>query len=138
MDRIANSSLIGLDHPGRAYLALTSLYRHEGLVDEALSPRIRELVSTRLMRRARALGVTLRVAHVIAAAMPDVINKVRVEARGDQLVLILPQDLEPLGGARVLRRFAQIAKMAAKMNVATQMGTQNHEHPGYLKLVELL
>jgi exopolyphosphatase/guanosine-5'-triphosphate,3'-diphosphate pyrophosphatase len=114
MDRIANSSLIGLDHPGRAYLALTSLYRHEGLVDESLSPRIRELVSTRLMRRARALGVTLRVAHVIAAAMPDVINKVRVEARGDKLVLILPKDLEALGGARILRRFSQLAKMAAK------------------------
>ncbi|HZL89534.1 MAG TPA: Gfo/Idh/MocA family oxidoreductase [Pirellulaceae bacterium] len=31
-----------------------------------------------------------------------------------------------------------IAEMAAKMKVATQMGTQNHEHPGYLRLVELI
>jgi predicted dehydrogenase len=31
-----------------------------------------------------------------------------------------------------------IAQTAAKMKVATQMGTQNHEHPGYLRLVELL
>src|SRR5437667_11349674 len=31
-----------------------------------------------------------------------------------------------------------IAETAAKMKVATQMGTQNHEHPGYLRLVELL
>ncbi len=31
-----------------------------------------------------------------------------------------------------------IAKLAAKQGVATQMGTQNHEHPGYLRLVEWL
>jgi predicted dehydrogenase len=31
-----------------------------------------------------------------------------------------------------------MAKLAAEKNVATQMGTQNHEHPGYLRLIELL
>ncbi|HCD00384.1 MAG TPA: oxidoreductase [Planctomycetaceae bacterium] len=31
-----------------------------------------------------------------------------------------------------------LAREAAKQKVATQMGTQNHEHPGYLRLVELL
>ena len=31
-----------------------------------------------------------------------------------------------------------LAREAAKRKVATQMGTQNHEHPGYLRLVELL
>ncbi|MBL8814010.1 MAG: Gfo/Idh/MocA family oxidoreductase [Planctomycetaceae bacterium] len=31
-----------------------------------------------------------------------------------------------------------IAKLSAEKKVATQMGTQNHEHPGYLRLVELL
>ncbi|RLS29344.1 MAG: gfo/Idh/MocA family oxidoreductase [Planctomycetota bacterium] len=31
-----------------------------------------------------------------------------------------------------------VAKIAAQKGVATQMGTQNHEHPGYLRLVELL
>ncbi len=31
-----------------------------------------------------------------------------------------------------------IAQTAAKMKLATQMGTQNHEHPGYLRTVELI
>lgn len=31
-----------------------------------------------------------------------------------------------------------ITKLAAEKKVATQMGTQNHEHPGYLRLVELI
>lgn len=31
-----------------------------------------------------------------------------------------------------------IAALAKEKGVATQMGTQNHEHPGYLRLIELL
>ena len=31
-----------------------------------------------------------------------------------------------------------ITKLTAEKKLATQMGTQNHEHPGYLRLVELL
>jgi len=31
-----------------------------------------------------------------------------------------------------------ITELTAKNKLATQMGTQNHEHPGYLRLVELL
>ena len=31
-----------------------------------------------------------------------------------------------------------VAALSKEMGVATQMGTQNHEHPGYLRLVEIL
>jgi len=31
-----------------------------------------------------------------------------------------------------------ITKLTAEQKVATQMGTQNHEHPGYVRLVELI
>ena len=112
LNLIAHASFIGIDHPGRAYLALANFYRHEGLIDEQLSPRIRELVSTRLMERARALGATLRVAHLISGATPDVIPRTRVEPRGKTMALILPPELAPLGGARVIRRMGQIAKIA--------------------------
>jgi predicted dehydrogenase len=37
-----------------------------------------------------------------------------------------------------VREARLVAQTAAKMKVATQMGTQNHEHSGYLRLVELL
>jgi exopolyphosphatase/guanosine-5'-triphosphate,3'-diphosphate pyrophosphatase len=112
LNLIAHAAFIGVDHPGRAYLALANFYRHEGLIDEALSPRIRELASTRYMERARALGATLRVAHLISAGMPGVVGRTRLEARGKTLVLHLPQDLAPLGGARVERRLGQLARLA--------------------------
>jgi exopolyphosphatase/guanosine-5'-triphosphate,3'-diphosphate pyrophosphatase len=112
LNLIAHAAFIGIDHPGRAYLALAIFYRHEGLIDEALSPHIRELASTRLMERARALGATLRVAYLISGAMPDVVGRTRIEPRGNRLALVLPPDLAALGGARVERRLAQLAKLA--------------------------
>ncbi len=112
LNLIAHASFIGIDHPGRAFLALANFYRHEGLIDEQLSPRIRELAPTRLMERARALGAILRVVHLISAATPGVVNRTRIEIRGKMLALVLPKELSTLGGARVLRRLAQVAKFA--------------------------
>ena len=44
---IAHGGFSGIDHQGRAYLALSVFFRHVGLVmDDELSPRLRELVST--------------------------------------------------------------------------------------------
>jgi exopolyphosphatase/guanosine-5'-triphosphate,3'-diphosphate pyrophosphatase len=112
LNLIAYAAFIGIDHPGRVYIALANFYRHEGLIDEQLSPIIRVLASTRLMERARALGAALRVASLVSGSMPGVIPRTRVEARGDALALILPSDLAALGGARVMRRLAQVAKIA--------------------------
>jgi exopolyphosphatase / guanosine-5'-triphosphate,3'-diphosphate pyrophosphatase len=112
LNLIAHAAFIGIDHPGRAYLALANFYRHEGLIDEALSPHIRELASTRYMERARALGATLRVAYLISGAMPGVVGRTRLEPRGKALALVLPAGLAPLGGSRVERRLGALAKTA--------------------------
>jgi exopolyphosphatase/guanosine-5'-triphosphate,3'-diphosphate pyrophosphatase len=114
LNLIAHAAFIGIDHPGRAYLALANFYRHEGLIDEGLSPHIRELASTRLIERARALGATLRVAYLISGAMPGVVGRTKVMTRGRALTLILPRDLAPLAGARVSGRLAQLAKLAGR------------------------
>ena len=44
--------------------------------------------------------------------MAGVIGRTRVEVRGKALALVLPTELAELGGARVQRRFAQVAKIA--------------------------
>ena len=37
-----------------------------------------------------------------------------------------------------VREARRMAELAAEKKLVTQMGTQNHEHPGYLRLIELL
>ncbi|MCX5493261.1 exopolyphosphatase [Kaistia dalseonensis] len=112
LNLISHGAFVGIDHPGRAYLALATYYRHEGLADEHISSRIRELASTRLMERARALGAAFRVAFLVSGAMGGIIPQTRIEARGDQLTLVLPEDRAILAGTRLGRRVAQLAKLA--------------------------
>ena len=111
LNLISHGAFVGIDHPGRAYLALANYYRHEGLTDENISSRIRELTTTRLMERARALGMALRVAYMISGSMAGVIPRTRFEARGDRLVLIVPHDKAALVGSRLSRRVTQLAKL---------------------------
>lgn len=108
---IAHAAFIGIDHPGRAYMALANFYRHVGLVDEALSPRIRELATTRLMERARILGSALRVAYLISAAMPGVMPRTKVAREDDEMILKVPADLQALDGERLRKRFNQLGRM---------------------------
>src|SRR5947207_732952 len=52
---IANAAFAGIDHPGRAFLALAVFYRHVGWKEEP-SDRLRKLATERLLERARILG----------------------------------------------------------------------------------
>ena len=40
---IAHASFIGVDHPGRAFIALANLFRHEGVFEDEISPAMRKL-----------------------------------------------------------------------------------------------
>lgn len=111
---IANASFTGIDHPGRAYLALAVFYRYAGLVDDHLSPRIRELASARMIDRARILGGALRVAYLISGAMPGVIDKAHLAVEHKVVVLHLPGDLATLTGPRVMTRLKQLAKLIGR------------------------
>ncbi len=111
---IAYASFTGIDHPGRAYLALAVFYRHVGLVDEHLSPRIRELASARMIDRARILGGALRVAYLISGAMPGVISKAELAVEHGTVTLHLPGELADLAGPRVLSRVKQLAKLIGR------------------------
>ncbi|WEX07478.1 exopolyphosphatase [Chelativorans sp. AA-79] len=109
---IAHGSFIGIDHPGRAFIALTSLFRHEGLFDDALSPEMRELATPVYAERARLLGGLMRVIYLLSASMPGVIPRLKWQKRDDgALALLIPADRAALMGERPQGRMAQLAKL---------------------------
>ncbi len=110
---VANASFVGIDHAGRAFLSLTTYYRHMGLIEDALSPNIRELAPLRLRERARILGAAFRVAFNLSAGMSGVLGSTIVERRGDALVVRLAPSFEALDGDVLSRRIKQLAKLAA-------------------------
>ena len=111
---VANAAFVGIDHPGRAFLALTVFFRHVGLINEELSPLLRELASTRMLDRARILGATLRVAFLISAAMPGILPRAPLRVERRRLVLDLDAKLASLVGERLFNRLRQLARLIGR------------------------
>jgi exopolyphosphatase / guanosine-5'-triphosphate,3'-diphosphate pyrophosphatase len=112
---IAHGGFAGIDHPGRAFLALAVFFRHVGVLhDEELSPRLRELASTRLLDRARVLGAAMRVAYLVSAAMPGVLPRAPLRTAHGRLLLHLEGDLAALAGERLFNRLRQLARLIGR------------------------
>lgn len=113
---ISNAAFSGIDHPGRAYLALAVFYRYAGLNDEELSPRIREIATTRLLDRARILGAVLRVAYILSASMPGVLPRSPLVVERGVLKLKLCGELAALAGGRLNNRVRQLGKLIGRQH----------------------
>lgn len=111
---IAHAGFVGIDHPGRAYLALSVFFRHVGLIDDELSPRLRELASSRMIDRARVLGAAMRVAYLVSAAMPGALPRAPMRVERGKLVLRLDGKMAALGGDRMFARLRQLARLIGR------------------------
>jgi exopolyphosphatase / guanosine-5'-triphosphate,3'-diphosphate pyrophosphatase len=111
---IANAAFVAVDHPGRAFLALSVFFRHVGLIDEELSPHVRELATTRMLDRARVLGAAMRVAYVTSAAMPGVLPHTPMVVERGRLKLTLTGRFAAYDGERVFARLRQLARLIGR------------------------
>jgi exopolyphosphatase/guanosine-5'-triphosphate,3'-diphosphate pyrophosphatase len=89
-------------------------FRHVGLIDDELSPRLRELVSPRMLDRARVLGAALRVGYLVSASMPGVLPRTPMVVERGRLVLRLEDDLAALAGERLFNRLRQLARLVGR------------------------
>ncbi|WP_269931635.1 exopolyphosphatase [Aminobacter sp. HY435] len=119
---IAHASFIGVDHPGRAFLALANLFRHDGVFNDSYAPELKELATPRYLERARILGAMMRVVYLLSASMPGVMPKLRWEERDGVLALVIPAEFSELYGERPAGRLAQLAKVTGRKLVLAVEG----------------
>ena len=104
---ISQAAFVGIDHPGRVFLALTVFYRYDG---EAMSDDMTRLLGDKQIERAHLLSSLFRLAYILSAAMPGMLPKIGLKLSGDkQLVLTLPSKLKDLMGERVEKRLSELA-----------------------------
>ncbi|HZH52578.1 MAG TPA: exopolyphosphatase [Microvirga sp.] len=111
LNLIAYGAFAALDHAGRAYLALSIFFRHEGLNPDKVGSRVKALAGTRLMERARLLAALMRVAYPVSVGMEGVLPQAPLHARGNQVVLQLPRRLEALANERLAGRIRALGKL---------------------------
>jgi exopolyphosphatase/guanosine-5'-triphosphate,3'-diphosphate pyrophosphatase len=93
---------------------LTVFFRHAGLSEDELSPRLRELASTRMLDRARILGAAMRVAYLLSAGQGGVLPKTPLRVTRGRLVLRLSGRFAALSGDRVFNRLRQLARLIGR------------------------
>ena len=104
---ISQAAFVGVDHPGRVFLALTIFHRYEG---ERLEDDLTRLLDDDANSRAHLLSNVFRLAYILSAAMPGMLPRIRLELGGNKtLVLRLPRKLADLSGERVEKRLVGLA-----------------------------
>ncbi|MEO9167612.1 MAG: exopolyphosphatase, partial [Aestuariivirga sp.] len=103
---ISQAAFVGIDHPGRLFLALTVFYRYDG---EDMRGEMTQLMQAPAIRRAHLLSSIFRLAYILSAAMPGLLPKIGLKITGKSLVLRLPAKLKDLMGERVEKRLSEFA-----------------------------
>jgi exopolyphosphatase / guanosine-5'-triphosphate,3'-diphosphate pyrophosphatase len=108
--RILRQPGIGLDHPSRAYLALTIALRYEADSAAAFLAPVRRLLDLTAAKRAEILGMALRLAYTLSAGTPDLLAGTRLRIEGRRLVLSLAENTGVFAGEAVVRRLTRLAQ----------------------------
>ena len=114
MNLIAHGAFTAIDHPGRAYLALSVFFRHVGLHEEELSPRLRELATPYILDRARVLGAAMRVAYILTAGHGGVLPNTPMQVKRGKLTLHLPGKFGGLASDRLAGRLRQLGRLIGR------------------------
>jgi exopolyphosphatase/guanosine-5'-triphosphate,3'-diphosphate pyrophosphatase len=93
---------------------LSVYFRHAGLSEEELSPRLRELATTRMLDRARVLGAAMRVAYILTAGQSGVLPKTPMQVKRGKLTLKLPGGYGELASDRLAGRLRQLARLIGR------------------------
>ena len=113
LSAIANGTFAGVDHPGRAFLALAVTFRHGGGDGEAQAG-LRALLTPQALERARLLGASMRVAYLVSAAMGGVLPRTALRCSRARVTLALPADLADLASERCVARLKQLARLVGR------------------------
>jgi exopolyphosphatase/guanosine-5'-triphosphate,3'-diphosphate pyrophosphatase len=112
---IAHAAFSGVDHAGRAFLALTVFHRYAGAKsDSPMADGMRRLLTPRLLERVHLLAGAFRVAYLLSAGMSGILPHTAVACVDRRLVLRLNGELQGLASERVAGRLKQLAKLLGR------------------------
>ena len=100
---------VGLDHPTRAFLALTLALRYEAESDAPFLLAGRSLLDPVAASRAEVIGTALRLAYTLSAGTPDLLGRTRLQRDGGRLTLHLSEGGGVFAGESIVRRLGRLA-----------------------------
>jgi exopolyphosphatase/guanosine-5'-triphosphate,3'-diphosphate pyrophosphatase len=107
--RILGEQFSGLDHTGRAFLALALHERYPDAVETEEMTRVRAMMSEAMRDNARILGRALRLGITLSGACAGTLPKCPLTLNGDKLHLQVPKTLRALYSETAQKRLEAVA-----------------------------
>jgi exopolyphosphatase/guanosine-5'-triphosphate,3'-diphosphate pyrophosphatase len=106
---VLRAPAVGIDHPGRAFLALSLHYRYQGDEPSAEHP-LAQILGPDMLDRARALGYALRLGQTFGGGAPGVLAGTRILVDSETVALIVEPAQSAFIGDTVRRRVEVVAQ----------------------------
>lgn len=105
--------VVGIDHPGRAYLALAASTRFAGKAGRFDQGWVESLLDEGQRRRARAVGAAVALAESLCGKVPELLRQTSLERGEGTLTLGLRAGATPLLGEALRRKLEALAQALA-------------------------
>lgn len=109
--RFLDSSITGIDHPSRLFIACALFYRYKTNMDQTVMDASTVLLEDDMMHTARIIGLAMRLGHNISASVPGIINKTRLIISRNSLILQFDPEVSDLMGEAVKKRLDKLASI---------------------------
>ncbi len=113
--RVLRQPGVAMDHPSRAFLALTLALRYEAELDAPYLGTGRALLEPAAVGRAEILGSALRLAYSLSAGTPELLAGANLRVLPGRLTLRLAEGSGVFAGDPIQRR---LARLGAAMGLA--------------------
>ncbi|CAA7627738.1 Exopolyphosphatase [Candidatus Terasakiella magnetica] len=108
--RVLRLPFMGVGHRHRAAIAFAVYCRYQSGDDSSLVGRFIQLLDEAAARRARIVGLALRLAHTLSGGAPNLLRQTRLVIEGGYLVLEVPSK-NPAFAIEIDRSFDRLAKV---------------------------
>lgn len=112
--KIIDSSLIGLNHKERVFIAKSVYSRYKIYTGDVMLSGISSLIGSRKTHKAQIIGAATRLARTLSANSTEVLSKTSLENSKKKLILNIDSSISDIAGESVDKRLSQLSEILGK------------------------
>jgi exopolyphosphatase/guanosine-5'-triphosphate,3'-diphosphate pyrophosphatase len=112
--RILDSSLTGLNHKERLFIAKSLYFRYENYPDINILSTMGPLLSSKKIQHAQTIGAAMKLARTLSCSNYGVLSKTKLKMNDNVLSINIDEDIEEVYGESVKKKFKQLAEIVGK------------------------
>ena len=109
--RVLRLPIVGINHSGRASVALAVAARHAAVDRKLVDQHTRGMIDESAVVRARTIGLALRLGYTLCGGVTSILREMTFSSDGDCITLALSKKHTDLLSEAVLRRFDSLGKL---------------------------